>query len=385
MTTLDQRAARLRETIRQVDALQALRLVDEHDALLLDVRDGEETASGMAGGARHLPRGRLELDIHGLCDDPARPLVVMCASGLRSLFAAESLALLGYREVYSLAGGYRGWKDAGLQTVKPARLDAAARERYARQLAIPEIGEAGQLRLSAARVLLVGAGGLGSPAALYLAAAGIGTLGIVDADVVEASNLQRQVLHGEDQLGRPKVDSAAATLRRLNSSVTVRKHAVWLDPGNALDILKGYDLVLDGSDNFRTRYLVNDACVKLGITNVHGAVYRFEGCVGSFGGPGEAPCYRCLFPELPPAGMAPSCAEAGVLGVLPGVIGLLQAVEAIKLLLGLPTNLRGRLLNFDALENRLSTVEVTRRPGCLCAGPREAIELVPMADAACAP
>jgi adenylyltransferase/sulfurtransferase len=256
--------------------------------------------------------------------------------------------------------------------------------RYSRHILLQDVGAVGQAKLRAARVLIVGAGGLGAPLALYLAAAGVGTLGIVDPDVVESSNLQRQVIHGEDMLGKLKVDSAAAAIGRLNSATTVVRHPVLLDESNALALLEGYDLVVDGSDNFKTRYLVNDACVKLGIPNVHGAVYRFEGYVTTFAASADAPCYRCLYPELPPPEMAPSCAEAGVLGVVPGVIGLLQAVEVLKLLLGIGSNLSGRMLRVDALHNEFSVLNIDKAEGCLCGQHRDQIEIQPIDAFACA-
>lgn len=380
----ENRAAHLRRTLSEVSPEQALRLVRDEQALLLDVRDAEEIKGGMPEQAEHLARGQLELNVHNLAGDLSRPIAVMCAGGLRSLFAAESLLNLGYTKVYSVKGGFKQWKESALPVRVPQQLSARDRERYSRHLLIPEVGEQGQLRLQNSRVLLLGAGGLGSPAALYLAAAGIGTLGIVDPDVVESSNLQRQVIHGEDQLGKLKVDSAAASIGRLNSAVTVIKHPVLLDETNALELLQGYDIVVDGSDNFKTRYLVNDACVKLGIPNVHGAVYRFEGYVATFSASDEAPCYRCLYPELPPPEMAPSCAEAGVLGVLPGVVGLLQAVEVIKLLLGVGSNLAGKMLRVNALTNAFSILDIDKAEGCLCSHPKHAIQIRPVDAFVCA-
>jgi molybdopterin/thiamine biosynthesis adenylyltransferase/rhodanese-related sulfurtransferase len=380
----EQRAAYLRKTVTEISPEQALRMVREEQALLLDVRDPEEIKGGMPQQAEHLARGLLELNVHQLCADTTRPLAVICGSGLRSLFAAESLLNLGYTNVYSVKGGFKQWKESALPVRVPQQLNSRDRERYARHLLIPEIGETGQLRLLNSKVLLLGAGGLGSPAALYLAAAGVGTLGIVDPDVVESSNLQRQVIHGEDMLGKLKVDSAAVAIGRLNSATTVVRHPVLLDESNALALLEGYDLVVDGSDNFKTRYLVNDACVKLGIPNVHGAVYRFEGYVTTFAASADAPCYRCLYPELPPPEMAPSCAEAGVLGVVPGVIGLLQAVEVLKVLLGIGTNLSGRMLRVDALHNEFSVLSIDKAEGCLCGQHRDQIEIHPIDAFACA-
>ena len=303
--------------------------------------------------------------------DPQRPLVLMCGSGTRSLFAAEDVARLGYRSVSSMAGGFTCWKHEGLPVERPASLDAAARERYSRHLLMPEIGEAGQARLMESKVLLVGAGGLGSPAAYYLAAAGVGTLGLVDHDVVERSNLQRQILHTDARVGTSKVASARQALEALNPGVKVVGHEARLGSENVERLLGGYDVVVDGSDNFATRYLVNDACVKLRIPDVNGAVYRFEGQLSVFWParpqrPG--PCYRCLYREPPPPELAPSCAEAGVLGVLPGVVGLLQATETLKLLLGLGEPLVGRLLCFDALRGRFTELAIERDPQCRYCG-----------------
>ncbi|MBM3117039.1 molybdopterin-synthase adenylyltransferase MoeB [Jeongeupia naejangsanensis] len=380
----EQRAVHLRAAIPEIPAEQVLDMLRHDDAVLIDVRDAEEVKGGLPEPAQHLARGQLELNIHHLVDDVHRPIAVMCASGLRSLFAAESLINLGYTKVFSVRGGFKQWKDAGLPTRVPQQLSVFDRERYSRHLLIPEVGEKGQLRLKSSRVLLLGAGGLGSPVALYLAAAGVGTLGIVDPDVVESSNLQRQVIHGEDQLGKLKVDSAEAAIHRLNSQIKVIKHPVLLDESNALSLLQDYDLVVDGSDNFKARYLVNDACVKLGIPNVHGAIYRFEGYVTTFAASDEAPCYRCMYPELPPPEMAPSCAEAGVLGVLPGVIGLLQAVEVIKLLLGIGRNLSGKMLRVDALNNEFSMLDIDKAEQCLCSHHRDEIQIKPIEAFACA-
>jgi molybdopterin/thiamine biosynthesis adenylyltransferase len=300
---------------------------------------------------------------------------VLCESGTRSLFAADDLIRLGYEDVRSLAGGLRRWKEQGLPIEVPLHLDAAARERYSRHLLLPEVGEAGQARLMKAKVLVVGAGGLGSPAAFYLAAAGIGTLGLVDHDVVDRSNLQRQILHTDARVGTSKVASARQALEALNPTVKVVGHEERLTSANVERILSGYDIVIDGTDNFAGRYLVNDACVKLGLPNVHGAVHRFDGQLGVFwpGRPRQpGPCYRCMFPEPPPPGAAPSCAEAGVLGVLPGVIGLLQATEAIKLVLRLGDPLVGRMLHFDALRGSFTQMKLPRDPQCACCGAQRA-------------
>ncbi len=360
-----ERLEALRTAIPSITPGQAL-AAQRSGAVLVDVRDPEETAQGLPRDALPLGRGFLELRIGHEVPDTNRPLLMLCATGARSLFAAESLRSLGYRDVRNVEGGFQRWKAEGLPFVTPEAVDQDFRQRYARQMAIPEIGEAGQRRLAASRVLLVGAGGLGSPAALYLAAAGVGTLGLVDDDVVERSNLHRQVLHPDSRVGMGKVASGQASLQALNPQLVFRGHPVHLGADNVDDLLAGYDLVLDGSDNFPTRYLLNDACVRRGLPLVHGAVYRFEGQVAAFWPARDGPCYRCIFPEPPPAELAPSCAEAGVLGVLPGIIGLLQATEALKLLLDLGTPLTGRLLAFDALRSELRNLRVGARPDCLC-------------------
>ena len=362
--------AELKASVPEVTPHDALAL-QARGAALVDVREPDEIAQGSPTGALRLGRSYLELRIEEAVPDPQRAIVAMCGSGTRSLFAAADLARLGYANVSSMAGGFARWKSEGLPVERPFALDAAARERYSRHLLMPEIGEAGQARLMRSKVLLVGAGGLGSPAAYYLAAAGVGTLGLVDHDVVDRSNLQRQILHTDARVGTSKVASARQTLEALNPSVKVVGHEAQLTSANVEQILAGYELVVDGSDNFPTRYLVNDACVKLRIPNVHGSVYRFEGQVSVFW-PGRpqrpGPCYRCLYPEPPPPQYAPSCAEAGVLGVLPGVIGLLQATEAIKLLLGIGEPLVGRLLYFDALRASFSELSLERDPACRYCG-----------------
>ena len=366
----EQRLEALRQSVREVGPAEAARLQAE-GAALVDVRESDEIAAGSPRGALRMGRGFLEMRIEDEVPDLERPVVTLCASGARSLFAAEDLQRLGYREVYSLAGGFNAWKDEGLPFELPRMLSAAARERYSRHLLMPEVGEAGQLKLMDARVLLIGTGGLGSPVALYLAAAGVGRIGLVDHDVVDRSNLQRQILHTEERIGTSKVESARTALNALNPDVDIRVHDAYLSSGNVDEIFADYDLVIDGADNFPTRYLVNDACIKHGIPNVHGAVFRFEGQVTVFW-PGRTqdpgPCYRCLYPEPPPPELAPSCAEAGVLGVLPGVIGLLQAIEAVKLILGVGEPLVGRLLYFDALRTSFSELRMDRDPACTYCG-----------------
>jgi molybdopterin/thiamine biosynthesis adenylyltransferase/rhodanese-related sulfurtransferase len=366
MSASQQRLQELRSAVPQLNPHEALER-QRDGAVLIDVRELDEFAQGVPAGSKRISRGFLELKIEQEVPDLGTPLLVMCASGVRSLFAAESLLQLGYKRVSSVVGGFNAWKKQGLPVHNPRLLTEQERERYGRHLTVPEVGEAGQVKLLESKVLMIGAGGLGSPAAYYLAAAGVGTLGLVDDDVVERSNLQRQILHTEDRVGQPKVQSARQTLQALNPSVTVHEHQVRLTSTNVEQLFSGYDAILDGSDNFPTRYLVNDACVKLGLPNVHGSVYRFEGQVSVFwpgrkGAPG--PCYRCLYPSPPPPELAPSCAEAGVLGVLPGVVGLLQAVETIKLLLGIGNPLVGRLLQYDALETRFTTLRMERDPEC---------------------
>jgi molybdopterin/thiamine biosynthesis adenylyltransferase/rhodanese-related sulfurtransferase len=364
------RLQELRSLVPEVTAEQAF-AEQQNGALLIDVREPDEVAGGSPVAAKRVVRGFLELEIERVEPDPNRRLLVLCAGGVRSLYAARGLQELGYRDVGSVGGGFAAWKRAALPIDVPRILNTAERERYGRHLTMPEVGEEGQLKLLESRVLLVGAGGLGSPAAIYLAAAGVGTLGIVDDDLVDRSNLQRQILHTDERVGSPKVDSARVALTSLNPEVRVVTHPVRLTKDNVEEIFSGYDLVIDGSDNFPTRYLVNDACVKLRLPNVHGAIFRFDGQVSVFWPAWEqrpGPCYRCLFPKPPPAELAPSCAEAGVLGVLPGVIGTLEAVEAVKILLGVGEPLVGRLILYDALKQRFSELRVDRNPDCAWCG-----------------
>jgi molybdopterin/thiamine biosynthesis adenylyltransferase/rhodanese-related sulfurtransferase len=344
--------------------------------LILDVREPDEHAQGVIPGATLLPRGLLEGRIEAIAPQRSARLVVYCAGGSRSALAASSLLALGYEHVRSLAGGMAAWRSAGGPLDKPFVFSSAQKNRYARHIMLPEVGEAGQAKLLRSRVLLVGAGGLGSPSAYYLAAAGVGTLGIVDDDVVDESNLQRQILHNTRRVGRPKVESAAQTLRELNPDVQVQPHPVRLDTGNVLDILRGYDLVVDGADNFPTRYLLCDASLVLRIPVVHASIFRFEGQLTTFL-PWQGPCYRCLYPEPPPPDLAPSCHEAGVLGVLPGVVGVLQATEAIKLLLGIGESMSGRLLIYEALAAKFREMKLRRDPACVvCSDPSRPIELI---------
>jgi len=337
--------------------------------LVVDVRELDEWSEGRIPGAIHIPRGHLESRIEQAAPDRAQPILLYCAAGNRSAFAAKSLEELGYGNVSSLAGGYTDWKRSGFPTELPRSLDAAKRQRYSRHLLIPEVGEEGQMKLLDSRVLLLGAGGLGSPAALYLAAAGVGRLGIVDDDRVDASNLQRQVLHSTARIGEWKAESAKRTLQELNPDVEVRPYLERLTSENVERILAdGWDVIVDGADNFPTRYLINDAAVWHAIPLVHCSIYRFEGQATVFDTANGGPCYRCLFPLPPPPELAPSCAEGGVLGVLPGIVGSLQASEALKLCLGAGKSLSGRLLLFDALETEFSEVKLRRDPACPVCG-----------------
>jgi molybdopterin/thiamine biosynthesis adenylyltransferase/rhodanese-related sulfurtransferase len=346
--------------IRELDTAEA-EAARAAGALMLDVREPEEHEQGAIPGDLHIARGNLESNIESRVPDKSAPIVIYCASGVRSVFAAQTLATLGYEDVVSMAGGFNRWKDEGRDWAAPRSLTAEQRNRYQRHLLLPEVDVKGQQKLLDSRVLLLGAGGLGSPAALYLAAAGVGTIGIIDMDVVDESNLQRQILHNIERIGDRKVDSAKKTLTLLNPDVDVVAYDVRLGADNVMDILPGWDVIVDGTDNFPTRFLVNDASVKLGIPVVHGSIFRFEGMVTVFD-PRRGPTYRDMVPEPPPAEMAPSCAEAGVLGVLPGIIGSIQAIEAIKLLLDLGDPLIGRLLAFDSLEQSFREYKVRRDP-----------------------
>ena len=354
--------AAAKSEVSEVSTHEAEKLVRE-GWMLLDVREPDEFEQGTIPGSEFIPRGNLEIQVEGRIPSKETPIVVYCAGGIRSIFAAKTLTDLGYRQVLSMAGGFNRWKDDGLPWGEPRTLSHDQRRRYHRHLLLPEVGERGQQRLLDARVLLLGAGGLGSPAALYLAAAGVGTIGIVDMDVVDASNLQRQILHTLDRVGERKVDSAKAAIAALNPDVEVVTHHLRLGADNILEVLDGYDLVVDGTDNFPTRYLVNDASLVKRIPVVHGSIFRFEGQVTVFD-PYNGPCYRCFVPEPPPPELAPSCAEAGVLGVLPGIIGSIEAVEALKILLGIGETLTGRLLSYDTLVQEVRTFTIRRDPDC---------------------
>lgn len=383
MPTYQEMLERKREAVREVDAREAARLRDR-GALLVDVREQDEVDQGIIPGAVHIPRGFLEMRIEETIRNREAPIIVYCAGGVRSIFGAESLGQLGYRDVASMSGGFSGWKAAGLPWRLPRSLSPDQRRRYSRHLLIPEVGEEGQRKLLDAKVLLIGAGGLGSPAALYLAAAGVGTLGVVDADVVDDSNLQRQVLHTTERVGMPKVESARIAITDLNPDVNVIAHETRLDQRNVMEIFADYDVILDGTDNFATRYLINDACVLLGKPNAHGSIFRFEGQATTFVA-GEGPCYRCLFPTPPPPELAPSCAEAGVLGLLPGTVGIIQATEVVKLILGIGQPLIGRLLTYDALEMEFRELRLSRDPACpMCgAGAPTSLDDIEYTDVGC--
>ncbi len=356
----------LRQIRSRIDEVDPAAVRDQitNGAVVVDVREADEWSAGHIPGAKHVPKSYLESRIEGAAPDRSQHVILYCQSGNRSAWAARTLLEdLGYEHVESMTGGITLWKDRGYEVEVPRTLNAEQRERYSRHLLLPEVGIEGQQRLLDAKVLLLGAGGLGSPAALYLAAAGVGTLGIVDNDVVDLSNLQRQVIHSSERIGVAKVDSAEETITALNPDVTVKKHALRLGPKNIMDILPGYDIVVDGLDNFPTRYLLNDASVRLQIPVVSAAILGFEGQLSVFK-PYEGPCYRCLFPVPPPAELAPSCGANGVLGVLPGTMGLLQATEVVKLILGEGDPLIGRLLMYDALAATVTEVKVRRDPEC---------------------
>lgn len=380
MPTFDTLLREVRARILEVDVPNLAAEVTNGSApTLIDVREPDEHAQGAIPGTIHIPRGFLEQRIERTVADRARSIVLYCQSGQRSAFAARTLAELGYTNVRSLAGGFVGWKRAGHAWEMPIALRPDQEARYSRHTLIPEVGLAGQLKLLKAKVLCIGAGGLGSPSSMYLAAAGVGTIGVIDDDVVDASNLQRQILHSTERLGLAKVESAEATLRGLNPDVTVDKHRTRITSANALELIRGYDVVIDGADNFATRYLVNDCALRLGKPVVHASIFRFEGQLTVFPGHG-APCYRCLYPQPPPAEEAPSCAEAGVLGVLPGIMGVLQATEAIKLVLGLGETLAGRLLVYDALKTKFRELKLRRDPTCPTCGDGVDRAAIPLID-----
>lgn len=356
-------------SVRQVSLEEMKRRLEAREGyVFVDVREKDEWRQGYVPGALHLPRGFLEMQAESKLPDKSAKIVVYCAGGVRSAFAAKTLSELGYQHVESANPGFVRWKDSGFPMEKPADLTPAQLDRYSRHLLLPEVGERGQERLLKSRVLLLGAGGLGSPAALYLAAAGVGTIGIIDNDAVDASNLQRQVLHGTDRVGTLKVESAARTMQNLNPDVNVIPFNARLTSANVDEVFdQGWDVIVDGLDNFPTRYLVNDASVWKKIPVVHGSIFRFDGQVTTFW-PEKGPCYRCLYPEPPPAHLAPSCAEAGVLGILPGVIGTIQATEAIKIILGQGEPLVGRLLTYDSMRMQFRTLKLRKDPSCPVCG-----------------
>ena len=368
MPTYKELLQQVKGEIDEIDASRAREIIEGESPSIVDVRERDEWDEGHIPGAVHVPRGHLEARIEQAAPDKSRPVVVYCAGGNRSAFATKTLEELGYQRVMSLAGGFTDWKRNGYPYEVPEALDEAKRRRYSRHLLIPEVGEEGQLRLLQSRILLIGAGGLGSPASLYLAAAGVGTLGIVDDDAVDETNLQRQIVHSTERLGESKADSAKRTIEALNPDVTVKVFKERLTSENVDRILgEGWDVIVDGADNFPTRYLLNDASFWHRIPVVHGSIFRFEGQATVFK-PYEGPCYRCLFPQPPPPELAPSCAEGGVLGVLPGIIGSLQANEALKLALGIGEPLIGRLLMFDALVGEFTEIRLRRDPECPVCG-----------------
>lgn len=350
------------------------RLKAGEDLTVVDIRERDEWVQGHIPDARFIPRGFLELQIEQHQPDREIPVVLYCAGGVRSALAARNLKEMGYEKVISMIGGFNGWKNASLPFKVPKVLSEDQRVRYSRHTLLSEIGEAGQIKLLESSVLMIGAGGLGSPAAMYLAAAGVGKIGIVDFDDVDVSNLQRQLLHGQSDVGRPKVESARDRLKEINPDVDVVGYREPITSANAMEIIRDYDLVINGSDNFPTRYLVNDACQFLGKPLVDASIFMFEGQATVYqpavpeAGIEGGPCYRCLYPDPPPPGEVPSCAEAGVLGVLPGIVGSIQAIEAIKLLVGAGEPLIGRLLMIDTLDMTFRTLKVQKNPDCPVCG-----------------
>ena len=351
-----------REQIREV-TVQDVADLPPGSATIVDVREASEWEQGHVPGASHVSKSYIEQQIEGIAPDRDQPVVLYCAGGVRSLFAAQTLADMGYTDVASVKGGFQAWKGAGFEFDTPVVLSADQKQRYSRHLLIPEVGSEGQARLLGSKALLIGAGGLGSPAALYLAAAGVGTIGLVDFDVVDVSNLQRQIIHTTDRVGERKVESARIAINALNPEIKVNAHEEMLVAGNVERIIAGYDVILDGTDTFETRYILNDAAVAAGIPVVHASVFRFEGQLTTFV-PFEGPCYRCLYPTPPPPELAPGCSVAGVLGVVPGILGLLQTNEALKVLLGIGNTLAGRLVLFDALETEFTELQLRRDPHC---------------------
>jgi len=384
MSSFRELLADAKSKIQEIDTQTAATKIEASQVVVLDVREPDEYEQGALPNVVHIARGHLEAQIETKIVDKSVEVIVYCAGGVRSAFAAKTLQELGYTNVLSMAGGYGKWKDEGRAWRTPAQLTAEQRNRYQRHLSLPEVGVEGQSKLLASKVLLLGAGGLGSPAAMYLAAAGVGTIGIVDMDVVDASNLQRQILHNIDRVGERKVDSAKKTLTMINPDVDVVTYDTRLCAENVIEILTGYDVIVDGADNFPSRYLLNDASVKLGIPVVHGSIFRFEGMVSVFH-PVLGPTYRDMVPEPPPSELAPSCSEAGVLGVLPGIVGSIQALEALKILLNLGESLIGKILAIDTTEMTFRTFKLQRDPNnAVTYDNRERIQIRDL-EGACAP
>ncbi|MFM7257323.1 MAG: molybdopterin-synthase adenylyltransferase MoeB [Acidimicrobiaceae bacterium] len=384
MSSFRELLAAAKSKIKEVDTETASEKIASNQVVVLDVREPDEFEQGALKNVIHIPRGHLEAQVESKIVDKNSPVIVYCAGGVRSAFAAKTLQELGYSNVLSMAGGFGKWKDEGREWSTPVQLSAEQRNRYQRHVLLPEVGVEGQAKLLASKVLLLGAGGLGSPAAMYLAAAGVGTIGIVDMDVVDASNLQRQILHNLDRVGDRKVDSAKKTLTMLNPDINVVTYDTRLSAENVMEILSGYDVIVDGADNFPSRYLLNDASVKLGIPVVHGSIFRFEGMVSVFH-PILGPTYRDMVPEPPPAELAPSCAEAGVLGVLPGIVGSIQALEALKLILNLGESLIGKILAIDTTEMSFRTFKLQRDPkNAVTYDNRDKIQIRDL-EGACAP
>src|SRR5262245_27316870 len=375
--------AKTRKEIKEISVQDVQSRIQKNGVVVLDVREKEEWDEGHLPGATFLPRGFLEVRVEKTVPEKEKPVIVYCAGGTRSAFAAKTLQDLGYKDVVSMAGGYGEWKNAGLPFVVPEKLTKNRLARYSRHLKIPEVGEQGQLKLLQSKVLFVGAGGLGSPAGVYLAASGVGTIGLIDSDVVDESNLQRQILHWTSSIGMPKVDSARRTLFEVNPDVKVKTYQLRLDASNVLDIMQDYDIVVSGSDNFATAYLVNDAAVMLRKPVVYGSIFRFDGQASTFV-PYQGPCFRGLYAEATAPALAPSCDEAGVLGVLPGVVGLIQATEAVKVLLNIGEPLVGRLLVYDALGMSFKAFRVRRDPNCTTCGSNAHIDLEAIPEFVCA-
>lgn len=357
-----------REAVQAVNASTCDRMVRTEPVTVMDVREVHEWRKGHLPGAVHVPRSHLETQVEAKIPDKSTPLLVYCAGGVRSAFAANTLKLMGYTDVRHMSGGFTAWEELGLDVVEPKTWTAEQLDRYSRHFILPEVGEEGQQKIADGKVLVIGAGGLGAPILYYLAAAGVGTLGIVDFDNVEASNLQRQIIHTTSRVGINKAESAKVAIEALNPDVVVKTWTTPLNPENVDSVIAGFDVVIDATDNFPTRYLVNAAAFAHGIPSIYGSIYRFEGYASVFWPAKGGPCYRCMHPEAPPKEMAPSCGEAGVLGVLPGAIGVLQANETLKILVGYGEPLVGRILAFDAQETRFSEFKLHRNPDCATCG-----------------